>query len=77
MPVAGPSFFAHVFHPAFNIDVYDAVEVIDMFNKHIRAVGRGIQGLRNVFGQVRDTRLRRCLVLVVDVTETLKYGLGW
>ncbi|KIM70416.1 hypothetical protein SCLCIDRAFT_101191 [Scleroderma citrinum Foug A] len=57
MPVAGPSFFARVFHPAFNIDVYDAVEVSEMFNKHIRAVGRGIQGLRNVFGQVRDARL--------------------
>ncbi|KAG2154261.1 uncharacterized protein EDB93DRAFT_1248458 [Suillus bovinus] len=57
MPAAGPSFFAHVFHPAFNIDVDDATEVIDRFGRHTLAVGKGMQSLRNIFGRIREVRL--------------------
>ncbi|KAG1823067.1 hypothetical protein EV424DRAFT_1538717 [Suillus variegatus] len=45
MPAAGPSFFAHVFYPAFNVDVDDATEVIDCFSRHTLAVGKGTQSL--------------------------------
>ncbi|KAH7886935.1 hypothetical protein F5I97DRAFT_1075829 [Phlebopus sp. FC_14] len=54
---AGPSFFAHVFHPVFNIDVDDAAEIGEMFDNHLRAVGEGVQGLRNTFRRVREARL--------------------
>lgn len=57
MPAAGPSFFAHVFHPAFNVDVDDATEVIDRFSRHTLAVGKGTQNLRNIFGRIREVRL--------------------
>ncbi|KAG0697584.1 hypothetical protein DFH29DRAFT_142761 [Suillus ampliporus] len=57
MPTAGPSFFAHVFHPAFNVDVDDATEVIDRFSRHTLAVGKGTQNLRNIFGRIREARL--------------------
>ncbi|KAK1235708.1 hypothetical protein PQX77_001079 [Marasmius sp. AFHP31] len=57
MPPAGPSFYAHVFHPAFNLDLEDAEEAGDRFSTHTRAVGKGVQGLRNIFGRVRDARV--------------------
>ncbi|KAG2342303.1 hypothetical protein BDR05DRAFT_357037 [Suillus weaverae] len=57
MPAAGPSFFAHVFHPAFNVDVDDATEAIDCFSRHTLAVGKGTQSLRNIFGRIREARL--------------------
>jgi sorting nexin-9/18/33 len=57
MPAAGPSFFANVFHPAFNVDVDDATEVIDRFSCHTLAVGKGTQSLRNIFGRIREVRL--------------------
>ncbi|KAG1870008.1 hypothetical protein F4604DRAFT_1773130 [Suillus subluteus] len=57
MPAAGPSFFAHVFHPAFNVDVDDATEVIDRFSRHVLAVDKGTQNLRNIFGRIREVRL--------------------
>ncbi|KAG1729161.1 hypothetical protein EDB19DRAFT_1897298 [Suillus lakei] len=57
MPAAGPSFFAHVFHPAFNVDVDDATEVIDRFSRHTLAVSKGTQSLRNIFGRIREARL--------------------
>jgi len=57
MPAAGPAFFAHVFHPAFNVDLDDATEVVNRFSRHIRAVGKGTQGLRNIFGRLREARL--------------------
>lgn len=56
MPAAGPAFFAHVFHPAFNVDVDDASEVIDRFSRHTLAVGKGTQSLRNIFGCIREAR---------------------
>ncbi|KAH7928625.1 hypothetical protein BV22DRAFT_1058614 [Leucogyrophana mollusca] len=57
MLVAGPSFFAHVLHPAFNIDVDEATESVDRFDNYTRGVGKSVQGLRSVFGRVREARL--------------------
>jgi sorting nexin-9/18/33 len=59
MPAAGPVFYARVFHPAFNIDVEEAEDALDRFDTHIQAVGRGVQGLRNIFGRVREARVGR------------------
>ncbi|KAJ7359160.1 hypothetical protein DFH08DRAFT_921629 [Mycena albidolilacea] len=57
MPAAGPAFYARVFHPDFNVDAEDAAEAVDRFDTHTRAVGKGVQGLRNIFGRVRDARV--------------------
>ncbi|KAF9269127.1 PX-domain-containing protein [Marasmius fiardii PR-910] len=57
MPPAGPSFYAHVFHPAFNVDLEDAEEAVGRFSTHTKAVGKGVQGLRSIFGRVRDARV--------------------
>ena len=57
LPPKGPSFFANVYHPAFNVDAEDASEAIDRFVSHTKAVGKGVQGLRNIFGQVREARI--------------------
>ncbi|KAI0754215.1 PX-domain-containing protein [Daedaleopsis nitida] len=57
LPPKGPSFFANVYHPAFNVDADDASEAIDRFVNHTRAVGKGVQGLRNIFGKVREARV--------------------
>ncbi|KAF5388740.1 hypothetical protein D9757_004790 [Collybiopsis confluens] len=54
---AGPSFYAQVFHPAFNLDLEDAEEAVERFATHTRAVGKGVQGLRSTFGRVREARL--------------------
>ncbi|KAG6903388.1 hypothetical protein C0995_013141 [Termitomyces sp. Mi166 len=57
MPAAGPAFYARVFHPAFNIDIEDAQEAVTRFEIHTRAVGKGVQDLRSIFGQVREARV--------------------
>ncbi|KAJ7064910.1 hypothetical protein C8F01DRAFT_1128718 [Mycena amicta] len=57
MPAAGPSFYARVFHPDFNVDADEASEAVERFDTHTRAVGKGVQGLRNIFGRVRDARI--------------------
>jgi sorting nexin-9/18/33 len=57
LPSAGPSFYARVFHPAFNLDAEDAADAVDRFDSHTRAVGKGVQGLRNIFGRVRESRV--------------------
>ncbi|KAH9940322.1 PX-domain-containing protein [Amylocystis lapponica] len=57
LPAKGPSFFAHVYHPAFNLDAEDAAEAGERFVGHTRAVGKGVQGLRNIFGTVREARV--------------------
>ncbi|TDL25185.1 hypothetical protein BD410DRAFT_765795 [Rickenella mellea] len=56
-PPAGPSFYARVYHPAFNLDVDDAAETVDRFETHTKAVGRGVQQLRGVFGKIRQARV--------------------
>ncbi|KAG6854104.1 hypothetical protein C0991_010518 [Blastosporella zonata] len=57
MPAAGPTFYARVFHPSFNVDAEDAQEAVDRFEAHTKAVGKGVQGLRNIFGRVREARV--------------------
>ncbi|KAG6817405.1 hypothetical protein H0H87_009049 [Tephrocybe sp. NHM501043] len=57
IPAAGPMFYARVFHPAFNVDVEEAQEVVGRFEAHTKGVGKGVQGLRNVFGRVREARI--------------------
>lgn len=56
-PAAGPSFYARVYHPAFNVDKEDAEETIIGFHNHARAVGKGVQGLRSIFAKVREARV--------------------
>jgi len=56
-PPAGPSFYAHVFHPAYNLDTEELAETASRFANHTRAVGKGVQGLRNIFSQVRQARV--------------------
>ncbi|TFK34438.1 hypothetical protein BDQ12DRAFT_366564 [Crucibulum laeve] len=57
MPAAGPTFYARVYHPAFNLDAEDAQEAVNAFETHTRAVGKGVQGLRSVLGRVREARI--------------------
>jgi sorting nexin-9/18/33 len=56
LPPAGPAFYAHVYHPAFNLDLEDTEDAIARFTTHTRGVGKGVQGLRSVFAQVRQAR---------------------
>ncbi|KAG8711808.1 hypothetical protein FRC09_020397 [Ceratobasidium sp. 395] len=53
---AGPVFYAHVFHPEFNLDADDCLEVVDRFERHVRQVDARIDGLRAVMGQFREAR---------------------
>jgi sorting nexin-9/18/33 len=57
VPSAGPSFFGRIFHPAFNVDVDEAEDVATSFQNYVRAVGKGVQGLRNIYGKVRESRI--------------------
>ncbi|KAI0322923.1 hypothetical protein OF83DRAFT_1048316 [Amylostereum chailletii] len=57
LPAAGPSFYANVFHPEFNLDAEEAAEAVDRFDEHTRAVGTGVQDLRDTFGQYRQARV--------------------
>ena len=63
MPAAGPAFYARVYHPAFNLDLEDAEDTLHCFQTHTKAVGKGIQRLRNVFGRVRESRIGSFLSL--------------
>lgn len=56
-PAPGPSFYGHVYHPDYNLDAEEAEEAIDRFQRHLRGVGQGVQGLRGVFGKVRDANV--------------------
>ncbi|KAH7917365.1 hypothetical protein BV22DRAFT_1135473 [Leucogyrophana mollusca] len=58
MLVAGPSFFAHVLHPAFNIDVDEAMESADWFNNYTWGVRKSVHGLRSAFGWVSGSETR-------------------
>ncbi|KAF8597785.1 hypothetical protein BDV93DRAFT_479145 [Ceratobasidium sp. AG-I] len=53
---AGPVFYAHVFHPEFNLDADDCLEVVNRFERHVRGVDTRIDVLRAVMGQFRETR---------------------
>ncbi|KAG9123552.1 hypothetical protein FRC07_014772 [Ceratobasidium sp. 392] len=53
---AGPVFYAHVFHPEFNLDADDCLEVVDRFERHVGQVDARVDGLRAVMGQFREAR---------------------
>ncbi|KAI0035450.1 hypothetical protein K488DRAFT_43230 [Vararia minispora EC-137] len=57
LPPAGPSFYANVFHPEFNLDAEETGEIADRFQAHTKEVGKGTQVLRNVFGGARQARV--------------------
>ncbi|TFK73507.1 hypothetical protein BDN72DRAFT_956503 [Pluteus cervinus] len=57
IPPAGPAFYARIYHPAFNVDAEDAEEAVERFDVHTKAVGKGVQGLRNIFGRIREARI--------------------
>ena len=65
MPAAGPAFYANVYHPAFNLDLEDADDTLHCFQTHTKAVEKGIQGLRTVFGRVRESRIGSFLPLFI------------
>ncbi|KAG8903855.1 hypothetical protein FRC01_008958 [Tulasnella sp. 417] len=69
-PSLGPAFYAHVYHPDFNFDSEEAEETVDRFENHLAGVGRGVQGVRTVFG-----RLREAHVGVSIATRALSYSL--
>ncbi|KAF5369089.1 hypothetical protein D9758_002873 [Tetrapyrgos nigripes] len=56
-PPAGSSFYAHVFHPAFNLDLEDAEEAVERFAVHTKTLGRGVEALRGHFGKIREARV--------------------
>lgn len=62
LPPKGPSFYAQIYHPAFNVDADDASDAIDRFVGHAKAVSKGVQGLRNIFGGVREARIGTSLL---------------
>jgi len=47
----------NVFHPAFNLDADDAIETVKKFERHLKATGKGVQGLRKMFGSLRQARM--------------------
>ncbi|EMD35638.1 hypothetical protein CERSUDRAFT_157518 [Gelatoporia subvermispora B] len=57
LPPKGPSFYAHVYHPAFNVDAEEAAEAGERFASHTRAVSKGVQSMRGIFGKVREARI--------------------
>jgi len=63
LPPAGPQFYAHVFHPAFNLDADDAIETVHKFERHLKATGKGVQGLRKMFGSLRQARMGKHISL--------------
>ncbi|GAA5980703.1 hypothetical protein JCM5350_006358 [Sporobolomyces pararoseus] len=50
-----PLFFARVFHPEFNIDLNEAVDVGDRFERHCRAIELG-GGIKNVESAIMNVR---------------------
>jgi sorting nexin-9/18/33 len=43
-----------IYHPEFNIDLEDASLVMDRFATHLSSVGRGVEGLRDVWLKTRE-----------------------
>lgn len=53
-------------HPDFNFDAEEATEAVNRFDVHTKAVDTGVQGLRNVFPQIRQARVgeeQSCIAL--------------
>jgi hypothetical protein len=60
----GPSFYANVFHPEFNLDLDGATDTVNRFERHVGAVGKSVHALRNVFTKVRENGIGQLLYLV-------------
>ncbi|KAL0959925.1 hypothetical protein HGRIS_011590 [Hohenbuehelia grisea] len=75
LPAAGSSFYARVYHPAFNLDAEDAAEAVERFERHTRAVGKGVQALRNTFGQIREARVADGIIEMSKADRLLSYSL--
>ncbi|KAG8980313.1 hypothetical protein FRB90_007677, partial [Tulasnella sp. 427] len=69
-PSFGPAFYAHVYHPDFNFDSEEAGETVDRFENHLVGVGKGVQGVRGVFGRVREAHVGMSIA-----TRALSYSL--
>ncbi|KAF8524273.1 PX-domain-containing protein [Hysterangium stoloniferum] len=69
-PPAGAAFYSQVYHPAFNLDAEDASEAVDRFERHLKAMDRGVQGMRSIFEKVRTARLE-----MSNSLRLLSYGL--
>ncbi|KAG8974512.1 hypothetical protein FRB90_009757, partial [Tulasnella sp. 427] len=69
-PSLGPAFYAHVYHPDFNFDSEEAEETVDRFENHLAGVGKGVQGVRGVFGRVREAHVGMSIA-----TRALSYSL--
>lgn len=73
LPPKGPSFYAQVYHPAFNVDAEDAEEALDRFVGHTHAVGKGVQTLRAVFSKIREARVGEKISFAQSAYTELKY----
>ncbi|KAG8960054.1 hypothetical protein FRC05_007128 [Tulasnella sp. 425] len=69
-PSLGPAFCAHVYHQDFNFDSEEAEETVDRFENHPVGVGRGVQGVRGVFGRLREAHVGMSIA-----TRALSYSL--
>jgi sorting nexin-9/18/33 len=58
-----------VFHPDFNFDAEEATEAVNRFDVHTKAVDTGVQGLRNVFSQIRQARVGEKQPRIVPVVN--------
>ncbi|KAL5499175.1 hypothetical protein ACEPAH_1693 [Sanghuangporus vaninii] len=57
-PRSPPSFYANVYHPPFQIDLEDALDVSERFANHTHAVAQGVQHMRGMFTKgVRQARV--------------------
>ncbi|KAL5523195.1 hypothetical protein ACEPAF_1462 [Sanghuangporus sanghuang] len=53
-----PSFYANVYHPPFQIDLEDALDVSERFANHTHAVAQNVQHMRGMFTRgVRQARV--------------------
>jgi hypothetical protein len=68
-------FYAHVFHPEFNLDADDCLEVVDRFERHVREVDTRVDGLRTVMGQFREARNSKQVPIVL-YTRTKRFYLS-
>lgn len=52
-----PSFFARVFHPEYNVDISEAEDTIDRFEKHVKAseLGGGAKEVETSLSRVRES----------------------
>jgi len=56
MPPVGSSFFAHVYHPSYSLDMEECKENGERFVRHLGAMEGSMHRLRSVFGKVRESR---------------------